>query len=375
MAAPDFRRATVSPPAAVPTQLPRNSLGHLPLKPAEVYVSDDTGKQLEAIGWKPGDDVPEGLPDAVEIVRKKFAGEKATADAEVAAIGATNRLRPPDPVDIRTLPEAAKAELAAFMAQAREYKKQQERAAAESMMHPGMAEAINAAERVSQPKTEFMVELPDQQPQPTPQPPQPQVKQAAPLPLAEEPAVSQTGAAAETYECQRCGWDRRVPNNVEPTEDDIRSFCVAVLSNKRFFRHVTLLGGRLELIFRSLTTNESQMVLTQLRYDVEQDGLRTDVEYLARMAMYRLALGTHRIVRADGSVLYDGPEITKIPYDPPADGRKETPLAPLLQWFMAEGVTNEDLLRVIGREHESFQRLQEKLEARTADPNFWTGIG
>lgn len=381
MSSPTPRRP-VAPAAQPKPLLPQTNLGQLPLKPAQVYISEETSQQLQAIGWQPGDVVPEGLPEAVDIISKKFATQKAAADAEVAAVGAANRLKITDPVDIRSLPPAAIAELTNFMQQAKNWQQQQTQNAS---MRPGVTQGLAAAEKAAGvSKTEFLV---DTAPPRAPAAPQPAVSQTAPLTFeeaapepppapVETPAASEVGAASEKHECDRCGWDRRVPFNIEATEEDIRGFCVAVLSGKRFYKRVPLFDGRLAVTFRTLSSYEGQLVFTQLRYDVENRVVTTDVEYLARMSIYRLMLGTESIVRADNSEMIKIPELKKIGYEKPAPGTKQTELVQLHDWFLGEeGIEHEDLLRLLGREHERFQRLQEMLEARTADPNFWKGIG
>lgn len=374
MSSPTPRRP-VAPPAPAPTMLPQTNLGNLPLKPAQVYISDDTSQQLQAIGWKPGDDVPEGLPEAVEIVNRKFAGEKATADAEMAALAGTTRMKVPDPVDIRKLPPAAIAELSQFMAMAKDWQKQQTE---QANIRPELLQGINNAQQAAnagpRPKTEFLVDTaPPQVTQSAP----PVFEQAATTPPPQPtPPVSETGTTSERHECERCGWDNRVPFNIEATDEDIRTFCVAVLSGQRFHKQIGLFGNRLLVTFRTLTAKESQLIFTQLRYDAENGAVKTDVEYLARMAVYRLMLGTKSIVRADNSVMLEIDELDKIGYVKPPVGSKQTELVEMYEWFTGESeAKHEDLFRILGREHERFQRLQELLEARTADPNFWNGIG
>ena len=198
------------------------------------------------------------------------------------------------------------------MQQAKNWQQQQTQNAS---MRPGVTQGLAAAEKAAGvSKTEFLV---DTAPPRAPAAPQPAVSQTAPLTFeeaapepppapVETPAASEVGAASEKHECDRCGWDRRVPFNIEATEEDIRGFCVAVLSGKRFYKRVPLFDGRLAVTFRTLSSYEGQLVFTQLRYDVENRVVTTDVEYLARMSIYRLMLGTESIVRADsmGNVIH-----------------------------------------------------------------------
>ena len=385
MSSPNFKRP-VAPPAAPVGQLPQFAGGQLPLRPAEVYVSDDMARQLKAIGCDPskGDPVPVGLPDMVEQVRRKFAGEKAVADAQVAAIGATQRIKQPPPVDISTLPPEAIAELTEFMDQAKAYQKQQKTA---GNMHPSVAAASQqvASMAKAKPETEFVVQTSPSFAQPKPVPPLAAAPVAetqieftpppAPEPPAAEPAATtEAGAGSVDHICQQCGYDNRIALNVEPSQEDIRAFVVAILSGDRFYKQISLMGNRLFVLFRTLTSQESETVMTQLRYDVENGEIDTQGEFLARMADYRMVLGIAKITRADGSVMTEIQPMKDIPYENPTPEKKQTVLWPLRQWLLNTGITQEELRRIIGREHRNFQRLHEALEARTADPNFWNGI-
>lgn len=366
MSSPNFRKpigAPVSPPAAA--SLPPGFVppaGGLPLQRNKVFVTDDTTRQLQVIGIDDPNLIPPNLADKVAEVTKKFHGEEVAARKEVAAVGATTRIKQGPTRDISELDPQAIAELTVF---AKQYADRMKNPQAALPLPPQIAAAVNQVESASQ-ETEVVIEEPVAAAAPAGSP------ASMPQPAAAEP-TSDAGAESVPDLCPRCFHDRRVEFKAEPTNIDIRNFVVAILSGKRFYWQTPLFGGQLLVTFRSLTSIETETIFTQLRYDMLDQKLVGEADYFARMADYRLALGIHKVVDAKGGVLTQVDD--EIQFDPDPEKPHETLAAKMHQWFITDIAKHDIARRVYGQQHRQFQRLHETLEVRAADPNFWNGIG
>lgn len=357
------RSAPVAPPPSAP--IPFNPNGP-PLSRNQIYVSDDTARQMAVIGIGPNDPIPPNLADQIASVTARFHADEVAARKEVAAIGATNRLKPPPMRDISELDPRAIAELAEF---AKQYKEAMSRPQAPAMaLPPQIAAAVASVTQMIQPATGGETEVVIEEEVPDPAPAAPATNSAA------EP-TSDTGAASEDVVCPKCFHDRRVEFKAEPTKEDTRNFVVAILSGQRFFSQASLFGGELIVTFRSLLTREAEAVLQQLRYDMLDGKLASEAHYMARMGDYRLALGIAKVADKNGAPIVEIPNETQFGDVVEQEKTHRTVALQMYEWFIDNLAKNETARRIYGQQHRQFQRMHEALEVRAADPNFWNGIG
>jgi hypothetical protein len=69
------------------------------------------------------------------------------------------------------------------------------------------------------------------------------------------------------------------------------------------------------------------------------------------------------------------PAVQDIEWDAPGlEDPAQTALPVLENWLHDNALVSESMRRVVGLEHQRFQRLVEMLEARVDDSDFWKGI-
>jgi hypothetical protein len=369
---PNFGKSVKAAPIAPPTgaPIPFNPNGP-PMSRSQVYVSDDTARQMAVIGIGPNDPIPPGLADQIAAVKKKFHADEVVARQEVAAVGATHRLKPPPTRDISELDPRAIAELTAF---AQQYKDAASRPAAPAInMPPALAASIAAVERLTpttttRGETEVVIEeeIPDPATAGSPA--------SMPSPAASE-LPADTGTIGRDDTCPKCFHDRRIEFKAEPTKTETHNFVVAILSGQRFFSQASLFGGELIVTFRSLLSREAEAVLQQLRYDTLDGKLTSEAHYMARMGDYRLAMGIAKVADRNGAVIVEIPNETDFGEAEEAEKTHKTIALQMHEWFIDNLAKNETARRIYGQQHRQFQRVHEALEVRAADPNFWNGIG
>jgi hypothetical protein len=216
---------------------------------------------------------------------------------------------------------------------------------------------------------------PPQGGQAAPAPPPPETD---PEPQPETDPLPEEGAGGELpiTRCPRCLWNMSHSFEANPTEEDRVAFVATILGTDRFRKQYSLLGGKFRVMFRSLTSDETDLVFRQMRLDQLRMEILGDADYFGRLNVYRLACMVEKISQGDGTIIADVPPIMDIPYDSPEFGQPEqTRLIPMVEWFNSEVCKTESLRRIVAQKHREFQRILEALEAQTSDPSFWTEIG
>lgn len=365
---PSFiRRPVATAPAAGPMHNPNGP----PLRSGQTYVSDDTRRQLKLVGWEDGDEIPTGLPAVLAQVQEKYSATKE----EVAAVGSKVRLQKSQTVDIANLPPEAREEIRRFMEQAKviSVERQQqaaERAKIEALIPPNAAPSVREAiekhatkSLVVDDSADFLEEAAPATPPPVEQPvPEPTVKQE---PEAETPPRDPV--------CPQCGYDCRVPFDIKVDPQDVMSHVAAQLDpspGARFRKAVTLLGGKLTVVYRSLLTKEAEAARLQTRKDVMDGKIIGEAEYYMNLFEYRLAMSVEKLLDQDGTPLAEVPPLAEIENDNP----DVSTLVQLVDFMNTSVYANDSLKRNVGRHHRRFERLVEALEAQEADPDFCRGI-
>lgn len=389
-----FTRNPVPPPAAgapPPPSLPTNQ----PLVPGRVNLTEYTRRNLESLGWKDGDPIPGDLGERLKQIQQEVEQELAAGKLDL----------PPDfkpkmgkLVEIASLPPERQAELRGYLA---EYKREVDAEQAwqtqeQNLMRgvpadapPSVREAAQVAARASMEADAMRARaavsvIDDRVPagaaQPAPQVaapatqvPVPAAQVAAAEPL---PPTGLTGMLPQLVHCPRCLWDLSLPFEITPTTRDKESFMAAMLGLQRFQKAIEMLGGRMAVTFRGLTSQEVQIINRQLTQQMRIGDIKGEGEYFAWLMEYRLICATQQI-EAMGNNIVDVPtlETWTAQHAPDLVGSQTvTALPAMREWYSTAVAPHESLRRVIGQHHRQFQRLVEALEAWTAEENFWIGI-
>lgn len=408
---PDFRRTAImpaAPPAGVPdaaVQTALQGLGGRPLptrKPMQASYTDKTRQQLEHLGWQDGDPVPPELAAKIQQIQREIMADQQSATLDIPLDRPP--LKPGKTIDIRDLPEERQAELRSLLVEAKNEEAASAvtrvaNAAIESQINPNSPPSVQAAQRavmqaaqsqnftgptasvVSRPQLSPQAQVPEGKEvagisgiapvfmQPTP----PVVDTNTVEPATTPPA--QAGSDVPLDRCPRCLFDLRMQYDANPTDTDKQRFLAAMLSQTRFTKQYKLFGDQLQVIFRSLTSKESNLLFRQLNFDLQQGRIGTQAEYMMQLAAYRLAMSIAEVRNSTGAPIVEISPVFDIPHDTPGPNDTETHLVPLLKWFDEDGITDESLRRMLGQLHRHFQRTVEALEAMASEPDFWKEIG
>lgn len=367
----DARKPRV--PAQTPPPGGKAPDGALPFMPGTVRLTDFEKSEIRkyAPNWKEGDPIPKELPALYAAVSAARASAETMPeiDPEVAE---AHKLQLPPEVKIQDLPKPRQNELAAALAsakiQAEMIKKRQ--AAQVEGAGPGVNEAISAG--LSDPLPSTSVVEDDLTP-----------KVAAPPQFARtgiEPdgEASGAGGAEHPKNCPHCGWLLSRGEVEEPTDEDKLRWLIAQEGAVRFQKDYSLLGGRMIVTFRTLTSKESDTAWRQVavdgRSDLASQTPETEDHYWRNLMTYRLLMGIARVwTHTNGpqeNPVLDEWTAEKADYPGP-----NTKLLALLGPITESLFPTETLRKQIGNAYHRFGLLVEQLEARAEDDSFWAGIG
>lgn len=399
----DFTRGKppTPPPAANEPQagIPSGE-GVPPFKPGAV-ITDWTKTQLQELGWQDGDPVPgeitEIINEAKGYIREKTQEEIANLAADARAKGVKPTVNVDDPnflVRLEDLPLEKQAEIKSAMDRARQQYAAMEQQRDEAAQYqvpgagPGVQNAINTALDATKKQPERQPTVLEQQQQggafkleddldeaveqyrqEIRQDQKPAGNAAAKEPATEKAAPAQPAGDTAAGTCPKCGWDASLPYEVEVTDAAKNGWAVSLIGRKRFNWEVSLLGGRIQVVFRTLTAREGNMILQQLGNDQDAGELRNAQMLLERMQEYRYAMGTH-VVYYDG--VPAGPPLPDNIDDVKVDGGI-TAVRAITDRMNNKIVTDESLRRAVAAKYQQFQRLVEKLEVLADDPDFFGG--
>jgi hypothetical protein len=203
--------------------------------------------------------------------------------------------------------------------------------------------------------------------------PQPTAAAATPSPTAaatpSPAAASVVGTTVPPAECPHCGHGLADPPT-EPSEDDKYHFAQTVLFGAPFTRRYELLGGRLKVSFRTLSTTSADLCLRQCGLDTAAGELKTLNEFVPRLISYRMAAALASVWVDDVEYDVAGPADQML-----AEARQKVDLTPLPALLRAvrsmKPLDQEPVWRLLQVQYQRFARLAAVLEARADDPNFW----
>jgi len=298
---------------------------------------------LTQLGWKPGDAIPVDMA-------KHIAAASKDAQAEVSDPARIPLPVPPDtppvtmppPIDLGALPPASREALRAVVADANV-----PGPAATMQMGQGVAEAMQAA---AHPTLDV---VDDRKP---------------PL-AADTPAADTAGGTTETTECPHCGWDLHMADAFPITETDKRNFLQAMLGGVPFQKLYDLLGGQLQITFRTLRPAEVDLVYKQVYVDRQRGEILFDRDFYEKMARYRMA--TQLVDFRTPEMIHDfPPTLTEEDWGKMPEG-EDTIVKYAYDEALKTVLKTESILRLVAATEANFNRLVAKLEAHADDPSFW----
>lgn len=355
---PSFTKRPVAAAPGTPLHGPNSP----PLRAGNVYLNDETRKELALVGHQGDDPVPEGLPAVIAQVTEKYKDIMAKVD-EVAG---KTRLGKPKTVKLADLPVEARREIQDYLEHATAILKADAKTKP-SMVPPNASPAVREAIEQYEQQREPQVVVEDDADEPVTPPAADDTKDAkdAPAETAPEP------------HCPQCGYDCRIPFDVQVTPEDTQRHIAAVLDrspNSRFRKTAAILDGQMTIMFRSLTTTEANAAKKQTRKDVIDGKIMGEAEYYMNYMEYRLAMSVEKLIDANGAPIVEVPPLKEIAAEILADDATADPLPKLVEWMDEHVFTDESLKRLIGQHHRRFQHLIEALEAQESDPSFCRGI-
>jgi hypothetical protein len=379
---PTFQRNPVpTPPPANPSEEVKpavsEQLGNRPLPKNKIVQSDNTEKQLKMLGWEDGDPIPPELGQRVKQIMD--AREKA----ESHNLPADFKPKQGRVVDFSELSEAERQELSDVL---KDYKQQMVAQAeydasgrniekklpgADPSVVAAAKQAQAAAETPAMPEVKIIPPKPVEEAAPTPEPEPEPISE----PVMEEDEDYDNGLDTNPVHCPRCLWRTDIPFTAEPTERDRQVFMASLLGTNRFTKTYDIMGGNMKVSFRSLLSKEVDLVFKQLNCDATNGVITGDGDFFLRMEQYRTLCSVSRIADASNTPQIEIAPLFELDWPGDDSGKVEnTRLKDLADWFNEE-ISNESLRRVLYQHYREFQRLVEAMEAQTAEPNFWKGIG
>ena len=339
-------RTKAAPSAQTAAEAPVNQL---PFPPGEkMRLMPEEIEFLKSAGWKEGDPVPD-----LKAFMAGVAEEQAKAVSDLETSGATPSA--PEMLNFEDLPPEKQQELTQAFEELRETQTVQPMEAhAPEMVAPGVAEAIEVATKEDELE---VVDDPAQAVEP------------AVTPEPDPFGVNQHQSSS----CGHCGWDLNNKFVPETTNTDKRDFLASILGGTRFYKDVHLFGESVTVRYRTLRTEEADIALQQTSFDFRDGKVPDQGEFYRIFTNYRLAMSIEQI--STPGAVHIVPSIDDIEWDVPAEGEPAQTAVPVLEaWLHANVLASESMRRVVGLEHQRFQRLVEKLEARVDDSDFWKGI-
>lgn len=363
----DIRKKVEPEPVLTPKV--NNSASDYIKQNRQLFAPFKTGQLLEQVGenFKPVQEESLPLPEeAKEEYRQTVATiEQPPPDKPVSA-----PLKVPTPIKFENLsPEKQKASMAAMdnaynklkaagLDQARSNPPKrdlEEEAKPKHSNNPGLPDEFANGPDIAG----FMKEL--------------RVKEEALVKQQAEPKEEpiSAGGLPEDLTCQHCGWERKRADPEEPSDVDKLNFIQSILGQISFRKSYTLLGDRIKVEFRTLTSEESDMTFTQVAYDVGKGDILEENSYFRTLADYRMCLGLASYTTTNGKQVLPG-NVHEWQTDK-VEG-KNTKLIHIVPWLYDNVLTGDSIRRAIAASFFRFQRLVERLEAHVDDPNFWPAI-
>lgn len=303
------------------------------------------------------------LPFAAKVMTKSNSTELPTevreeaeryekASMEIPEHIKRQAITPPTPIDIDDLSPEKLEEIKEVL---RDVDKKPTRSQPFIPRGPGIAEAKALADKVAREAAQG----------------KPAVK-AAPKEPELEPEVKKepvTPIVTADSLCVHCGWPIGNSDDTEPTKADKQMFVAAVLGQKRYIKEFSLFGGQLRVAFRTLRTEEIDMVIKQLTKDWNDGKLSGPAQSVAEATRYQMILALDAVETNIG--LVKQPTLEEYDYDPKDIPTGGTVLPQIVEHITNEVLTMEPLRRAVAKAYGHFLDTTSKLEAMAETSSFW----
>ena len=351
------------PPAAparqAPPMNPGTVIGAVPrdqFKPGEDGLTDLEREALAQTDWDPAKD-PIPNMQGTEFAKKLAAGAEQVAAAAMPQKGelpdvdpTTPPLELPEERDIAELSPEERADVEQGLAELQElqHRMDQARITPETpvegvdMTIPGMQQAYQAA----QGGIPVIDDLSGAE------------KLSAERP--QEPTDGQL-ASPETVEDE--------PAAV-PAHADLLVYVQTVLGGQRFTKRYELLGGALNIVFRSLTITEDEHINAVVQDEVMRGKHLSKAEAQRRRAEYRLAASL-QVVEMSNPI--NIPQPAEYQYEATEDC--QSPIIAMRRDIFDKLLVTDTARRMVAWSYNDFTELLRTLEKKASDPNFWQAIG
>jgi len=328
---------------------------NLPLPPGRPMrvqrLTDTEREQLEELGWRDGEPIPENLPQLLA---------EAMAEAQTSAydIGQMPLPVSPDQPPLRQPPsvplEQATPErmrrvrsLFAEAAQTSTVAEDPIRPA-QGPIAPGVMAAIQAS---SQPNIEVDMDV-----EPN--------KLAAEIAEGTTEEKDQTGALDKVTKCRNCGFSDLAADPIKPSAEDLESFVESTLALTPWQKCYSCLGGKLQVTIRQVSPAELDLCFNQVHSEQRANKTMDPYEQLTR---YKACMQLVDIRTTEWSA--DFPQ--SIEAWKQKIGDVESPLVAIQQYVYDRIFKSEGLHRIVGQLINDFELLAKRMEENVRNANFW----
>lgn len=324
----------------------------LPLPPgrpiAAASLTDMEKKQLEQLGIGKGEPIPGNLPEILESIRQDMENPPLPADPSLPP------LKVPEAVRLDSLPPERQKQIRDAVLLA----KQAAENPAPAALPEGTPESVRAAARG---EVDRRIDIPLEDDVT----PNRAAREAAKPEDPQEPVGSLSAEPHENHACNHCGWDDRMPDPLEVTDQDRLSFFQATLGGIPWKKTFPLFDGKMTVTVRQLTIDEIDKIYEAAQQLQRQGLLNTPEERMEQINRFRISLQLCSVL-SESSTNYTFPESLK---------DWNAPLPQIQETVYTTVLSTESLGRILTRPIGLFNRLSVKLEAQVDMPDFWKGIG
>lgn len=200
-------------------------------------------------------------------------------------------------------------------------------------------------------------------------------EQQQPEPIVQEESKSEQFTLLDT--CPHCGWDLKKHDPTEVSDDDRKDFVQSILGNIRFRKVYNLFNGKYKLVFRALTSKESDLAFRQIVLDGQRDlndkAIGGSDFYWRNLQAYRMAMSLESITSESFGTM-EVPTLDAAEIEAAYGKDLQTKLPMYLNYVLETFLPLESTRSVIGHSYFEFQALCDKLQVMAESPNFWTAI-
>lgn len=336
----------------------------MPFQPGQVVMTEGEKRDLRSVGWKPGNAIPADMARKIQVAKESFLDEETTEGATAKAAKSGHVLKVPAAVNINDLPSEKRAELQRSVEQAQlqaeQIKNAEQQMARASNVPPSVREAMMQAGSFFDSRVDD-ASSPLLPPQATESEPQVSAKPEESYRKADKP-------------------EEKSEEEVAITRDDFLAFYTAEFLNTdkvRFMKSYSLMGGRIELIYRAPRMKAVESVWTQVKVDQLNGKIVTVDDFWRVVYEYQMVLGLQQ-VKVGGQTIDVAEQVDSVLADP-QDTIEEvgaTPLPYLLRTLQEQApFSSESCWRLVYANWRKFDKLVKAMEVKMDDESFCQAIG